>query len=99
LSPDARERFEREAKAIAQLSHPHICALYDVGQAPNSTTPKPQIPNPDTLQYIVMELLDGETLAARLAKGPLPSNRRCATRSRSPTRSTRRIVTASCIAI
>jgi serine/threonine protein kinase len=49
------ERFEREAHAVAALSHPHICTLYDVG------------PN-----YLVMEYLEGETLAARLAKGPLP---------------------------
>jgi Tol biopolymer transport system component len=48
-------RFEREAKTISQLSHPHICALYDVGD-----------------NYLVMELLDGETLADRIAKGPLP---------------------------
>src|SRR5713101_5138856 len=48
-------RFEREAKTISQLSHPNICALYDVGE-----------------NYIVMELLDGESLADRLAKGPLP---------------------------
>jgi serine/threonine-protein kinase len=49
------ERFEREAHAIAQLNHPHICAVYDVG-----------------FLYLVMELLDGETLAARLKNGPLP---------------------------
>jgi serine/threonine protein kinase/Tol biopolymer transport system component len=64
-SPDALQRFEREARTISQLSHPHICALYDVGEAPN---PQSLIPNP----YLVMELLDGETLAARLVKGPLP---------------------------
>jgi serine/threonine protein kinase len=50
-------RFEREAKTISQLSHPNICALYDVGE-----------------NYIVMELLDGESLADRLAKAPLPLN-------------------------
>src|SRR6059058_881603 len=48
-------RFEREAKMISQLSHPNICALYDVGE-----------------NYIVMELLDGETLADRVARGPMP---------------------------
>jgi eukaryotic-like serine/threonine-protein kinase len=48
-------RFEREAKTISRLSHPHICALYDVGE-----------------NYLVMELLEGETLADRLARGPLP---------------------------
>ena len=68
-SPDARQRFEREARTISQLSHPHICALYDVGQAAN---PKPQTGSPEPLQFLVMELLEGETLAARLAKGPLP---------------------------
>ena len=58
-SSDARQRFEREARTVSQLSHPHICALYDVGQH-------------DGTEYLVMELLEGETLAARLAKGPLP---------------------------
>ncbi len=64
-SPEARQRFEREARTISQLSHPHICALYDVGEAANPQSP---IPNP----YLVMELLDGETLAQRLASGALP---------------------------
>jgi Tol biopolymer transport system component len=50
------DRFEREARAISALNHPHICTLYDVG------------PN-----YLVMELVEGETLAARLKKGPLPT--------------------------
>ncbi len=58
-SPEARQRFEREAKTISQLSHPHICALYDVG-------------NQDGVEYLVMEYLEGETLAERLARGPLP---------------------------
>ena len=59
-NPQLRERFAREAKAISNLSHPHICALYDVGQSEGA-------------DYLVMELLEGETLADRLAKGPLPS--------------------------
>jgi serine/threonine protein kinase len=58
-SPEVRQRFEREAKTISQLSHPHICALYDVG-------------NQDSVEYLVMEYLEGETLSERLAKGPLP---------------------------
>jgi Tol biopolymer transport system component/predicted Ser/Thr protein kinase len=58
-SPEGRQRFEREARTISQLSHPHICALYDVG-------------NQDGVEYLVMEYLEGETLSERLAKGPLP---------------------------
>ena len=58
-SAEVRQRFEREAKTISQLSHPHICALYDVG-------------NQDGVEYLVMEYLEGETLTDRLAKGPLP---------------------------
>jgi eukaryotic-like serine/threonine-protein kinase len=57
--PDLRQRFEREAKAISSLNHPHICALYDVGQQ-------------DGIDFLVMEYLDGETLADRLVRGPLP---------------------------
>jgi len=57
--PDARERFEREARAISSLSHPNICHLYDIGSQ-------------DGTSYLVMEYLEGETLAARLTKGPLP---------------------------
>ena len=57
-SPEARQRFEREAKTISQLSHPHICALYDVGHEAG-------------IEYLVMEYLEGETLADRLARGPL----------------------------
>ena len=58
-SADARERFEREARAVSSLNHPHICVLYDVGSK-------------DTIQYLVMEYLEGETLSARLSRGPLP---------------------------
>ena len=85
--PDSRARFEREAKTISQLKHPHICTLYDVGTDAAERA------------YLVMEYLEGETLAARLKKGPRPSSRRSSTRSRSPTRSTRRIGSASSIAI
>jgi Tol biopolymer transport system component len=58
-SSEVRQRFEREAKTISSLSHPHICALYDVG-------------NQDGVEYLVMEFLEGETLADRLGRGPLP---------------------------
>src|SRR6202050_2545414 len=59
-NPQSRERFDREAKAISSLSHPHICPLYDVGHQ-------------DGTDYLVMEYLEGETLADRLAKGALPT--------------------------
>jgi eukaryotic-like serine/threonine-protein kinase len=58
-SPEVRQRFEREAKTISQLSHPHICALHDVGREGET-------------EYLVMEYLEGETLAERLLKGSLP---------------------------
>src|SRR5229473_2236980 len=57
--PERRERFEREARTIASLNHPHICTLYDIGQQ-------------NGIDYLVMEYLEGETLAQRLMKGPLP---------------------------
>jgi Tol biopolymer transport system component/predicted Ser/Thr protein kinase len=62
LSDDAmrRQRFEREAKAVSSLNHPHICTLYDVGRQ-------------DGVDFIVMEYVEGVTLAARLEKGPLPT--------------------------
>src|ERR1700694_5033279 len=56
---ELRERFEREARTIASLNHPHICTLFDIGQQ-------------DRIDYLVMEYLEGETLAQRLMKGPLP---------------------------
>ena len=58
-SPEARDRFEREARTISQLSRPHISALYDVGRTAD-------------VDYLVMELLDGETLSARLSRGAVP---------------------------
>ena len=53
------ERFEREARAISSLNHPHICALYDIGRE-------------DSVEFLVMEYLEGESLEARLRKGALP---------------------------
>src|SRR5215831_925958 len=64
-SADSRQRFEREARTISQLSHPHICALYDVGREPGHE-------GQDGVEYLVMEYLEGETLSERLAKGALP---------------------------
>jgi serine/threonine protein kinase len=64
--PDFRRRFEREARSVAALSHPHICALYDVGEAPN---PENQTGVP--VQFLVMEYLEGQTLAEVLERGPM----------------------------
>src|SRR4030081_1789145 len=57
--PVRKQRFEREAKTISSLNHPHICVLYDVGHQ-------------DGMDYLVMECVEGETLAKRLEKGALP---------------------------
>jgi serine/threonine protein kinase/Tol biopolymer transport system component len=57
--PDRRQRFEREARAVSSLTHPHICALYDVGREHD-------------VEFLVMELVEGDTLNQRLVAGPLP---------------------------
>src|SRR5882724_842334 len=59
-SAELRARFEREAKIVSQLQDPHICVLHDVGSE-NGT------------DYLVMEFLDGEALAEKVKRGPLPS--------------------------
>jgi len=69
--PERRARFEREARAVASLAHPHICTLYDIGESVLSN-PESRIPNPVPVHYFVMEHLTGETLAECLRKGPLP---------------------------
>jgi serine/threonine protein kinase len=58
-NPDLRQRFLREAQAVAALEHPHICVLHDIGQQEGT-------------DFLVMEYLEGETLARRLERGPLP---------------------------
>src|SRR5580658_2444937 len=56
---DLRARFEREARTVSSLNHPNICVLYDIGKQ-------------DGTDFMVLEFLEGETLAARIAKGPMP---------------------------
>ncbi len=59
-TPELRQRFDREARAISSLNHPNICALYDIGQQ-------------DGIDYLVMEYLEGESLSKVLEKGPMPT--------------------------
>ena len=59
--PEFRARFEREARSISALNHPHICTLHDVGREGD-------------VEYLVMEYLEGEPLSARLARGPIPAD-------------------------
>src|SRR5215469_1839193 len=58
-SAELKARFEREARTVSSLNHPHICQLYDIGSQ-------------DGTAFLVMEFLEGESLADRLRKGPLP---------------------------
>src|SRR5688500_10229982 len=60
--PVRRERFEREARAVAALNHPHICDLHDVGEA---ARPRSPASSPDSIRFLVMEYLEGPTLADR----------------------------------
>ncbi len=57
--PERKQRFEREAKTISSLNHPHICTIYDIGSQ-------------DGIDFLVMEYLEGDTLAQRLEKRALP---------------------------
>jgi serine/threonine protein kinase len=57
-TPEARQRFKREARAVSSFNHPNICALYDIGHQ-------------DDTDFLIMEYLEGETLAKRLERGPL----------------------------
>ena len=78
-------RFEREAQAIAALSHPNILAIHDFGRHDGT--------------YAVMELLEGQSLRQALANGGLPRRKNPSTPGKSAGRSTRRTRAASCIAI
>ena len=84
--PDLKQRFEREAKTVAALSHPHICPVFDVG-------------GQDGVDFLVMEYLDGETLAQRLDQGALPLDQASRSPSRSRMRWTRRTGRGSSIGI
>ncbi len=74
-NPDLKQRFEREAQAVAALEHPHICVLHDIGHEKG-------------IDFLVMEYLQGETLAQRLARGlpflPMPSFWRTSPARRAP---------------
>src|SRR6266545_1770832 len=67
--PNRLARFTREAQTLAALNHPHIAHIYGLDEAPN---PEPRIPNPGAVRFLVMELVEGEDLAGRIARGPIP---------------------------
>jgi serine/threonine protein kinase len=75
-------RFEREARVLASLNHPHIATIYGVDET-------------DGVRALILELVEGPTLAERQGRGPLPVRERCQPRARSPRRSTRRTRKAS----
>src|SRR6266511_1562127 len=67
--PDRLARFTREAQTLAALNHPHIAHIYGLDEAPN---PEPRIPHPSAVRFLVMELVEGEDLAHRIARGMIP---------------------------
>jgi len=84
---EVRQRFEREARAVSSLNHPHICSLYDIGRQ-------------DGVDFLVMEYIEGETLSVRLKKGALPLDQAINfSPFKLPARSIRRTGMASFIAI
>ena len=85
-TPEELERFQREARAIARVSHPNICTVYDVGQDAG-------------VPFLVMELLDGETLAERVCAVPFQSTQPSQSQPKLPKRSENYIARASSIAI
>ena len=84
--PVRKQRFEREAKTISSLNHPHVCVLHDVGHQGG-------------MDYLVMECVEGETLAKRLKKDRCRSNKCSKSGCRLPTRSPKRTAVVWCIAI
>jgi eukaryotic-like serine/threonine-protein kinase len=82
LDPDRLMRFEREAKTLASLNHPNIAQIYGIEES-------------GQVKALVMELVEGEDLAARIARGALPWRRRCRSRARWSRRSRRRTRRAS----
>jgi len=84
-SPELKARFEREARAVSSLNHPHICQLYDVGMQ-------------DGTSFLVMEYLEGESLADRLRRVRCRSNKRWSSGYRLPRLSRPRTGRASCTA-
>jgi eukaryotic-like serine/threonine-protein kinase len=86
VDPGLRLRVEQEARTVAAISHPYICALYDVGRE-------------GQIDYFVMEFLEGETLADRMARGLLPLELGSGAVRKSPPPSPRRIGMEQCIAI
>ena len=77
--PERRERFERESRAVAALNHPHICDLHDVGEALSPASPTSSA---DPIRFLVMEYLEGQTLAERLVTRSAASLRGAAVRDR-----------------
>jgi len=79
---DLRQRFHREARTISSLSHPNICALYDVGEV--ALAPEEPGAAPVTVPYLVMELLEGETLRTQIDAGQITPRKASPTGRRSP---------------
>ena len=84
--PERLARFEREAKVLASLNHPNIAGIYEIGEE-------------RTIHFLAMELAEGEDLATRLDRGAIPLDDALPSRCRSPRRSRRRTIAASCTVI